>query len=281
MARRIGKFCSFLAVGILMASASSVGMAADVGHSPLDFPRAAQAAGAASNALDLTAPRDDQKPAAPSPLIGKLPLLPYSYPVLKRMHADPAFKAEMEAHLSPVAPSKAPAAPVSASPWSAGSKPAGSPVLNNPLLMLDGTVIASSSCSGKWYKLTPDLNGNYATGTWTQIASNPAGYAPRFFSSEVLPDGRVMTAGGEYNNPGTGCADAWTNLAAIYDPYANVWTSVAAPSGWAQIGDSQSIILPNGRLHAGRLLRRRPIFRLAERVDLGVDGHWLGQIRLL
>ena len=252
MAFKIGKLCLSLMVGMMLATAPAVVMAEETGHSPLDYPLVAPQASAAlpqpaapASAPDLTAPRADQKPAALSPLVGKLPLLPYSRPVADRMKADPAFKAAMQAHLKPVAPPKLNAAPVVPGPWTLGSTPAGAPFLNNPLLMMDGTVIASSSCTGTWYKLTPDIRGNYATGTWTKIASTPAGYAPRFFSSEVLPDGRVMTSGGEYNNTGT-CTATWTNLAAIYDPYANTWSSVAAPSGWAQIGDSQSIILPNG-----------------------------------
>jgi hypothetical protein len=83
----------------------------------------------------------------------------------------------------------------------------------------------------------------YVAGTWSQIASLPAGYTPRFFSSAVLPDGRVIIEGGEYN---TGCSAVWTNKGAIYDPLANTWTSVTPPSGWAQIGDSQSTVLADG-----------------------------------
>ena len=253
MAFKIGTFRLSLIIGMLLAAAPAVVMADETGRSPLDYPMVAPHASAAlpkptapAKAPDLTAPRADQKPAALSPLVGKLPLLPYSRPVANRMKADPAYKAAILANLKPIAPPKRGAASAVPGPWTLGSSPAGAPFLNNPLLMMDGTVIASSSCTGTWYKLTPDILGNYATGTWTQIASTPAGYSPRFFSSEVLPDGRVMTAGGEYNNPGTGCVSTWTNLAAIYDPYANTWSSVAAPSGWTQIGDSQSIILPSG-----------------------------------
>ena len=91
--------------------------------------------------------------------------------------------------------------------------------------------------------MTPDINGNYATGTWTQVATMPSGYAPLYFGSAVLPDGRYIVEGGEYNNCGT---PAWTTLGAIYDPVANTWTSVTPPSGWNSIGDSPSVILNNG-----------------------------------
>src|SRR5208283_1931417 len=63
-----------------------------------------------------------------------------------------------------------------------------------------------------------------------------------YFGSAVLPDGRYIVEGGEYNNG----RDAWTKLGAIYDPVANTWTSVTPPSGWNSIGDSPSVILSNG-----------------------------------
>jgi hypothetical protein len=69
-----------------------------------------------------------------------------------------------------------------------------------------------------------------------------AQYAPFYFASEVLPDGRVIVNGGMYND----CNLAFTNQGALYDPVANSWTSVAAPSGWSAIGDVQSAILPDG-----------------------------------
>src|SRR5580658_4664863 len=66
------------------------------------------------------------------------------------------------------------------------------------MLLTDGRVLlheepncSGSTCKGKdytaWYTLTPDINGNYATGTWTQVASSAAGYAPLYFASSVLP----------------------------------------------------------------------------------------------
>ena len=59
----------------------------------------------------------------------------------------------------------------------------------------------------------------------------------------MLPDGRVIVEGGEYN---TGCTEAWTNLGAIYDPLFNTWTAITPPSGWSNIGDAQSAVLANG-----------------------------------
>lgn len=132
--------------------------------------------------------------------------------------------------------------------WQVGSNsgPAGA---CNPLLLGDGTVIAHSCNSPAWYKLTPDIMGSYVNGTWTQIASLPviAGtqYQPQYHASAVLPDGRVIIMGGEYNGSNT---EVWTNLGAIYDPVANSWTPVSAPSvtGWTQIGDAESTVLADG-----------------------------------
>ena len=39
------------------------------------------------------------------------------------------------------------------------------------LLLTDGSVIVQGLCSNLWYRLTPDASGNYANGTWSQIAS--------------------------------------------------------------------------------------------------------------
>ena len=118
--------------------------------------------------------------------------------------------------------------------------------LGNPLLLTDGTVIMHQACGSQWWRLTPDIYGSYANGTWKPIAALPAGYAPLYFGSAVLPDGRVMMAGGEYNAKNGRCDSVWTTKGAIYDPKANKWSAVAPPPGWTTIGDAQSIVLPDG-----------------------------------
>jgi hypothetical protein len=74
-----------------------------------------------------------------------------------------------------------------------------------------------------------------------------SGYGPLYFASAVLPDGKLIVQGGEYNF----CNPAETTLGAIYDPAANSWTSVAAPSGWSSIGDAESVVLENGTYMLG------------------------------
>jgi hypothetical protein len=116
-------------------------------------------------------------------------------------------------------------------------------------LLTDGTVLLHQEQNGNpalWFKLTPDNTGSYVNGTITPIATLPVingtQYAPFFFSSAVLTDGRYLIEGGEYNQG----QSVWTNMGAIYDPAANKWTAVKPPSGWNSIGDSQSAILANG-----------------------------------
>ncbi len=110
------------------------------------------------------------------------------------------------------------------------------------LLLRDGRVMANEGNTGKWNILTPDSTGSYVNGTWSHAANMPTGYAPYYFSSAVLPDGRLIVEGGEENN---GVLDR-TNLGAIYDPAADTWTSVNPPTGWVCIGDATSVLLANG-----------------------------------
>jgi hypothetical protein len=117
------------------------------------------------------------------------------------------------------------------------------------LLLTDGTVIGheepdtiQSLATVNWYKLTPDINGSYVNGTWSQITPMPSNYCPLYFGSAVLADARVIVEGGEDNT----CAGSFTNLGAIYDPVANTWTPVSPPNGWTQIGDASSAVLADG-----------------------------------
>src|SRR5664279_766408 len=100
-----------------------------------------------------------------------------------------------------------------------------------PLLLTDGSVMVHQADTSAWWKLVPNVSGDYVHGTWTQLASLLAGYGPLYYASAVLADGRVFVMGGEYN---FGVA-VWSSRGAIYDPTTDVWTEIAPPSGWLQI----------------------------------------------
>ena len=110
------------------------------------------------------------------------------------------------------------------------------------LQLTDGTIMVHEVGGRRWFKLTPDAFGSYVNGTWSALSFLPDGYAPLYYSSAVLRDGRVIVMGGEYNfgNP------VWTNLGAIYTPKTDHWKWVAHPTGWSSIGDAQSVILADG-----------------------------------
>ncbi|HEY0251467.1 MAG TPA: hypothetical protein VGC41_08060, partial [Kofleriaceae bacterium] len=109
-------------------------------------------------------------------------------------------------------------------------------------MLTDGTVIFTESANTNWWKLTPDEFGSYENGTFTKIAST-TNYAPLYFASATLTDGRLIVEGGEYD----AYQSVWTTKGAIYDPVADKWTQVAPPVGWTTIGDASSYVMPDGR----------------------------------
>jgi sugar lactone lactonase YvrE len=129
------------------------------------------------------------------------------------------------------------------------------------LLLTDGTVMCQlGETTNQLVRLTPDKTGSYVNGSWstTNITSLPASYQPRFFCSVVLPDGRVIYEGGEYNPP-SGAGQVETNLGYIFDPTLNSgkgqWDPITPPDNgaapWNEIGDSPCIVLANGTFILG------------------------------
>jgi hypothetical protein len=130
------------------------------------------------------------------------------------------------------------------------------------LLLTDGRVMCHQANSSNWGSLTPDASGSYVRGTWAALASllNNAAigtavggptYAPLYFASAVLKDGRVLVAGGE-DNTGTSANLA---IAQIYDPVANAWADITPGGalGWGKIADAPSCVLPDGRVLLGSI----------------------------
>jgi hypothetical protein len=144
------------------------------------------------------------------------------------------------------------------------------------LLLTDGTVMCHEYGTNRWHRLKPDINGSYQNGSWDvpgfTVADMPNAnepntgcvncpYQPLDFASAVLPDGRVVVIGGEYN----GGAKVWTNIGFMYDPVTNTWSGqITVPGTWCctggrhtgGIGDAQSTILTNGTMLLASLGRR-------------------------
>ena len=137
--------------------------------------------------------------------------------------------------------------PFTAGTWQALKSAPASPVAHM-MLLTDGSVLVNSfffsNHIDNWYRLIPDRTGSYINGHWVSAGAAPTGYNPLYFASEVLPNGQVVIIGGEYNNG----SSVWTTLGAIYNPHSNSWTSLAAPTGWATVGDAQSVMLANGKM---------------------------------
>ena len=146
------------------------------------------------------------------------------------------------------------ALPVSAGTWAANTGPGN---LNLPLLMSDGSILVQKGPGfSNFFRLYPDNQGHYLnTNNWSTTVAPMPEYR-QMFASDVLPDGRVLVAGGEYGSLGAG------HRAAIFDPANNFWTPVAVPAGWLQtnltvlsatgstvnggFSDSPSIVLEDG-----------------------------------
>jgi hypothetical protein len=150
----------------------------------------------------------------------------------------------------------------------AGQVPANVRGPGTALLLTDGSVIMHDTCTEHWFRLLARSDGTFANsyinGQWsaTAVGDNasiaqmigvgaaPDFYGPLFFSSVVLPDGRVVVQGGEGEYSTGACS---TNPAAdstkgsLFDPNANSWTSVPPPApggtAWTTIGDAMGILL--------------------------------------
>ncbi|MBS1745423.1 MAG: T9SS type A sorting domain-containing protein [Bacteroidetes bacterium] len=124
--------------------------------------------------------------------------------------------------------------------WSSLTNTAPNPNLGGMILLSDGTVLCKTSAGGTdgignlYNKLTPDANGSYANGTWSSIA--PMSKTRLYYASQVLKDGRVYVAGGEY---GTGGSAGET-----YNPLTNTWANNGAIGSF--VSDANSEILENG-----------------------------------
>jgi hypothetical protein len=85
------------------------------------------------------------------------------------IHGDPAARDQLLSQLprraTDIPPQAAPQSSVSGGFWQLVSQAPASG-LTNPRLLTDGTVVFLDYFTGAWYKLTPDIFGNYVSGSW-------------------------------------------------------------------------------------------------------------------
>jgi Kelch motif len=110
------------------------------------------------------------------------------------------------------------------SPWTplTNQSPSGPNGIQIMIQATDGSILVQAYDGQSWMKLTPDAKGSYINGTWSTLASEPV--ARLYFASQVLTDGRLFVAGGEYSGPGL--LPNWSNTGEIYDPLSNAWTII-------------------------------------------------------
>jgi hypothetical protein len=190
---------------------------------------------------------------------------PLSYPMWLQLRDNPGALRELLSRPAPIVSQEPVAGAVVTGPWQSLNNPLRGGNAENPLLLTDGTVIVHIDRTRFWWQLTPDTNGSYVNGTWSQIATLlPPGYAPRFFGSQVLSDGRVIINGGEYNDNDNGGMPVWTSMGAIYHPLFGAWRNVPPPMGWANIGDAQTVVLNDGTyMLANALTKQQALFNAA------------------
>lgn len=135
---------------------------------------------------------------------------------------------------------------ISAEPTFMAGAPGAMALLTNGKILVQDQGPANSG-SSNWWLYSPTATGSYVNGTWSPAGDLPSGYGPEYFGLGVLPDGRVIIEGGEFNGTPTQVAE---NLGALYDPTSNSWTAVSPPAGgtgcWSTIADAPSVVLANG-----------------------------------
>ncbi len=121
--------------------------------------------------------------------------------------------------------------------------------INLMLLLPDGTVMAAENDpydngDNNWHLLTPDAGGHYVNGSWSNLPSMT--YTRKFYSSQVLPSGKVFVAGGEY---GTG-----SNTVETFDIPSKQWTTINSHPEFdgndfaPRFKDAESVTLSGGKV---------------------------------
>jgi PKD repeat protein len=114
------------------------------------------------------------------------------------------------------------------------------------LLLSDGRAFCKSDGGGSmgygsiWDILTPDTTGSYVNGTWT--SSSPMISERYSYPADVLMNGNVYVAGGEYGTDGV--QNGWH--AETYNAITDTWTACLGVNSANVISDGNSVVLANG-----------------------------------
>jgi len=149
----------------------------------------------------------------------RLKPLPHPFDIPQHAPARPSAQSQSRAAVK-----RASSTNNAASPWTplTNQSPSGPNGVQIMIQGTDGSILVQSYDGQRWMKLTPDAKGSFINGTWSSLASEPI--ARLYFASQILTDGRLFVAGGEYSGPGL--LPNWSNTGEIYDPLADAWTII-------------------------------------------------------
>ena len=105
-----------------------------------------------------------------------------------------------------------------------------------------GATNGGQNCGNIWNILTPNATGSYVNGTWSSAA--PMISERYSYPADVLMNGNVYVAGGEYGTDGTQNG----YHAEVYNPVINSWTACAGTNSGNVISDGNSVLLANGNV---------------------------------
>ena len=100
-------------------------------------------------------------------------------------------------------------------------------------LLTNGSVLMTDG-GNQWAILTPNASGSYTSGSWKKLSN--ANYSRLYDATQVLQNGNVFVAGGEYGN---GAATG-----EVYNTLTNTWTSLPSQSNTAPHSPLPIAILP-------------------------------------
>ena len=161
-------------------------------------------------------------------------------------------------------------------PWVVGTNRPPSGV--GPLVLLsNGKILASAQTQDRiitWWLLSPNENGDYLNGTWSQAAQPPASFNPGGFNAMTLHSGNLLVTAGEANYDATIKKSGSFNQVFIYNVKENTWIQKASPvvSGLEKPFELSSN--PTAELADGRVIGTTNLYQPPTMVYDEVNDSW-------